>query len=268
MNSFIRIEKRGNSFFAYKVTPSYDPKTQNTKAKKRYLGTVTGHNPDGSPIISRRWKKKTQLEKLLSTCNYQREDTKSLVDSLFFNKAYVPSCKANFIDNIKIPGRVNEDFLYYYVYSSKTKRYYELFIHKQISSSYFINIDTMMKGMNLRSKPILVNVSDAQDIYESLPDRKIIIVRDTLAPDNTTPIQAANKYVYYSPSIDKLSISIRSILSVVLFYLIVKKIETRDDIDATICKGFEELVGILINQSNSEIKIYIDDFYKFQSEKQ
>lgn len=62
MKKRIKIEKRGNNYYAYEVTPKYDKKIQNTRYRKRYLGIVESFDADNNPIIKRKWKRSIKKE--------------------------------------------------------------------------------------------------------------------------------------------------------------------------------------------------------------
>lgn len=150
----IKIEKRKTGNYAYEVKGSYDPKIKNTRYKKTYLGIVSGYNPDGSPIIKRKWSNSVLKPFLADLDKPIKKDSKL---------------------ETRLEG-LKGSYLCYSYYSVILKNYFELYILDSNKPKIFINISLNKAKV---SDLVFIQLTDSKELISKVRNKKLVVISST-----------------------------------------------------------------------------------------
>ncbi|MFA6505138.1 MAG: hypothetical protein WCT14_03510 [Treponemataceae bacterium] len=235
-----KIEQRGKGFYAYEITPKYDPKIKNTRSKKRYLGKVEGYNVEGDPIIKRRWIKKSVLKNVLESAISEKKTKSTLqfIQTLAFNDPYT---MIDSDDSVKISsgvGKIGQTHLYYFQYSVPLKRNFELFVPLSTPTNFLMNIDEYRIDRKIKERPIFVFIKDDEANMAKINNSQNIVVRSQKYNNEKPKVELLDKSVYCSRGLNITDEHHKSILVVLLFKALVELIEKHQDFNRSICTSF------------------------------
>lgn len=279
-----RIEKRGLGEYAYEITPAYDPRIQNTRYKKKYLGRVSGYDSEGHAIISRKWYKQTGIKTVLPVKDifdemfvaevptpsqpvlpvFKKKILETLLESdtpkpIASIQQYLSALLSNStytIDVTKYDPPTATSITGQYIYYTEQSRdfYYELTIPLSTSGQLSIYIGKLRIERFLLGEPVKVFITDNAKNIDNLNRLTSIVIRSSpYKAEKGIPLH--EKFIYTSRSINFTQRHEVSIYMVQIFHALIRLNERHPDFNMSVFYGMRFTMTTIYNLSMKQANL-------------